>query len=107
MVESKSKAEIGKAESRNGACATTDYRLQDYETTRLSLVKVMGADGHGPDGFALNAEGRPQIARDVHRVDCATIMSGKPMNLVRPQSRIEWIGFENRERLPRRSLLDF
>jgi hypothetical protein len=29
------------------------------------------------------------------------------MNLVRPQSRIEWIGFENRERLPRRSLLDF
>jgi hypothetical protein len=29
------------------------------------------------------------------------------MNLVRPQSRIEWIGFENWERLPRRSLLGF
>ena len=67
----------------------------------------MGADGHGPDGVALNAEGRPQIARDVYRVDCSAIMSGKPMNLVRPQSRIEWIGFENREGLPRRSLLDF
>jgi len=83
---------------------TVDRPRPDY---LLSLVKIMGADGHGPDGFALNTEGRPQIARDIHRVDCAAIMSGKPMNLVRPQSGNEWIGFENRERLPRRPLLDF
>jgi hypothetical protein len=27
--------------------------------------------------------------------------------LVRPQARIEWVGFENRKRLARRSLLNF
>jgi hypothetical protein len=67
----------------------------------------MRANGDGPDGFALNVECRSQIARDVHGVNGAAILSGKPVNLVRPQPRIEWIGFENRKRLPRRSLLDF
>jgi hypothetical protein len=66
----------------------------------------MCANGHGPDGFALNVECRPQIARDVQRVDGAAILRGEPVNLVRPQARIERVGFENRKRLPRRSLLD-
>ena len=66
----------------------------------------MRANGYGPDSFALKVERRPQIACNVHRVDCAAILSGKPVNLVRPQARIERIGFENRKRLPRRPLLD-
>jgi hypothetical protein len=67
----------------------------------------MRADGHGPDCFALNVKRRPQITCDVHRVDGTALLSGKPMNLVRPQARIEWVGFENRKRLPRRPLLNF
>jgi hypothetical protein len=66
----------------------------------------MSADGHGPVEFALNIERGPQIARDVHCVDRAAIPSGKPMKLVRPQARIEWIGFKNFKRLPRPSSLD-
>ena len=75
--------------------------------SNLSLVDVMRANGHGPNGFALHVERRPQIARDVHGVDCAAILSGKPVNLVRPQARIEWVDFENRKRLLRCSLLNF
>ena len=73
----------------------------------LSLVNVMRANGHGLDGFALNVECRPQIAGDVHRVNSATILSRKLMNLVRSQARIEWVGLENPKGLPRGSLLDF
>jgi len=29
------------------------------------------------------------------------------VHLVRPQARIEWVGLENRKRLPRCPLLDF
>src|ERR1019366_7576213 len=61
-------SEKQKAESRKQKWHYKTARLWDYglRTTvlLLSLVKVMGADGHGPDGFTLNAEGRPQIARD-------------------------------------------
>jgi hypothetical protein len=73
----------------------------------LPLVDVVRAYRYGPDGFALDLECRPQIARDIHGVDCAAIRSGQPMNLVGPQARIAWVGFENWKRLKRRSLLDF
>jgi hypothetical protein len=67
----------------------------------------MSANGHGKDDFSLNVECRAQIARDVHSIDSAAILSRKSMYLVRPQARIERVGFENAKRLPRRPLLDF
>ncbi len=55
----------------------------------------MRPNGNCPDSFAFNEECRSQITGDVHRVNCAAELSGKPVDFVRPQTRIEGICFEN------------
>ena len=55
----------------------------------------MRADVHGDHQISLDEKYGAQVALNVHRVDGAVVLRGKPVNLVRSQARVKRIFFED------------
>jgi len=67
----------------------------------------MSAYRNGPNNFAFNEESRSQVARNVHRVNGSAEVGGEPVDFVRSQAGIKWIGFKDWKGEERRPPLNF